>query len=321
LVICEKIIRLMGGYIEVESKPGRGSVFAFAINTKMGNVDVPDETLMHMEDLAGKRILVVDDNATNRKILKMQLAEWKLEPSMAASASEALDLLAGGQEFDLVLTDMHMPEMSGVELATQLRDLYPHLPIILLSSVGDDLSASHRELFSFVLTKPVKLQALSTYMLNTFNQAPNIVVEKENDTPQLLQAGFAEQYPLQLLLAEDNPFNQAVATAILGKLGYRFDLAENGEQVLQKLQDKTYDIILMDVQMPEMDGLEATRLIRQLDTGHQPVIIAMTANAMQEDREECLQAGMNDYLSKPINLDELLLLLKKWAAHVLKTAC
>ena len=316
LVICEKIIHLMGGYIEVESKPGRGSVFAFAINTKTGSVHVPDETLMHIEDLEGKRILVVDDNATNRKILKIQLAEWKLQPAMAASAKEALEMLAGGEEFDLVLTDMHMPEMSGLDLAIQLRDQYPHLPLILLSSVGDDLSAAHRDLFSFVLTKPVKLQALCKYILNTFSQAPNIVVEKENNTQNLLQEGFAEQYPLQLLLAEDNPFNQAVATAILGKLGYQFDLAENGEQVLEKLQQKTYDLILMDVQMPEMDGLEATRLIRKSDTTQQPVIIAMTANAMQEDKEECLQAGMNDYLSKPVNLDELILLLKKWAAHV-----
>jgi CheY-like chemotaxis protein len=276
---------------------------------------------MHIEDLADKRILVVDDNATNRKILKLQLAEWKLQPAMAASAKQALEMLASGQEFDLVLTDMHMPEMSGVELATQLRAQYPHLPLILLSSVGDDLSASHRDLFSFVLTKPVKLQALCKYIMNTFNRAPNIVVEKENNNPNLLQAGFAEQYPLQLLLAEDNPFNQAVATAILGKLGYQFDLAENGEQVLEKLQEKTYDLILMDVQMPEMDGLEATRLIRKTATKQQPVIIAMTANAMQEDKEECLQAGMNDYLSKPVNIDELVLLLKKWATHVLKAAC
>ena len=149
------------------------------------------------------------------------------------------------------------------------------------------LSKEHRDLFSFVLTKPIKQQALCKYMLSCFSNAPSVVVEKETPNPHLLQAGFAEQYPLQLLLAEDNPFNQAVATAILGKLGYQFDMAENGEEVLHRMQQKTYDVILMDVQMPEMDGLEATRIIRKTYTAQPPVIIAMTANAMQEDKEEC----------------------------------
>ena len=314
LVICEKIIRLMGGYIEVESKPGSGSVFAFTIITKAASKEISDEMFINVDDIEGKRILVVDDNATNRKILKIQLEEWKLEPAMAASGSQALDMLNSGQQFDLVLTDMHMPEMSGVELARKIRSNHPHLPMMLLSSVGDDLSKEHRNLFSFVLTKPIKQQALCKYILSTFSKGPNVVVEKETPNQSLLQAGFAEQYPLQLLLAEDNPFNQAVATAILGKLGYQFDIAENGEQVLEKLKEKTYDVILMDVQMPEMDGLEATRIIRETLT-IQPVIVAMTANAMQEDKEECLRAGMNDYLSKPINLEELILLLQKWATH------
>jgi signal transduction histidine kinase/CheY-like chemotaxis protein/streptogramin lyase len=315
LVICEKIIRLMGGYIEVESKPGQGSVFAFAINTKAASREIVDEIGVHIGDIAHKRILVVDDNATNRKILNIQLEEWQLQPTLAASGREALNLLTSGQEFDMVLTDMHMPEMSGVELAAQIRSTYPKLPIMLLSSVGDDLSKEHRDLFSFVLTKPIKQQVLCKYMLSCFSNGTTVVVEKETPHQNLLQAGFAEQYPLQLLLAEDNPFNQAVATAILGKLGYQFDMAENGELALEKMQQKTYDIILMDVQMPEMDGLEATRIIRETYTAQPPVIIAMTANAMQEDKEECLRAGMNDYLSKPVNPDDLVMLLKKWATH------
>jgi signal transduction histidine kinase/CheY-like chemotaxis protein/ligand-binding sensor domain-containing protein len=315
LVICEKLIRLMGGYIEVESKPGRGSVFAFAITTKTASQQMPQETIVNLDDIAGKRILVVDDNATNRKILKSQLEQWKLHPVMAASGNQALELLTSGIAFDLVLTDMHMPEMSGLELTGHIRSRFPHLPVILLSSIGDELSKEQRNLFSFVLTKPIKQQVLCKHILSTFSTTANLVTEKEAPAPQLLQAGFAGQYPLQLLLAEDNPFNQAVATAILGKLGYQFDLAENGEQVLQKMQEKTYDVILMDVQMPEMDGLEATRLIRKTYSAQQPVIIAMTANAMQEDQEECLQAGMNDYLSKPVNPDDLVLVLKKWATN------
>jgi signal transduction histidine kinase/ligand-binding sensor domain-containing protein/DNA-binding response OmpR family regulator len=313
LVICEKLIRLMGGYIEVESKPGRGSVFAFAITTKTANQAVPDAAPVNLDDIAGKRILVVDDNATNRKILKVQLEQWHLHPVMAASGNQALELLTSGVKFDLVLTDMHMPEMTGIELGRHIRLRFPQLPMMLLSSVGDDLNKEQRNLFSYVLTKPIKQQALCKHILSTFSKAANHITEKETTSPQLLQAGFAEKYPLQLLLAEDNPFNQAVATAILGKLGYQFDLAENGEQVLQKLQEKHYDVILMDVQMPEMDGLEATRIIRKTYPDKQPVIIAMTANAMQEDKEECLQAGMNDYLSKPVNPDDLVQLLKKWA--------
>lgn len=316
LVICEKLVKLMGGYIEVESKPGRGSVFAFAINTKTASQGSGEESFVNLHDIAGKRILVVDDNATNRKILKAQLEHWQLQPVMAVSGNQALELLTTNHDFDLVLTDMHMPEMTGLELAGHLRHRNPHLPVILLSSIGDDLSREHRDLFSFVLTKPIKQQVLCNYILNVFSNAVNVVAEKETSKQNVLQTGFATQHPLQLLLAEDNPFNQAVATAILNKLGYQFDMAENGEQALQMLEQKPYDVILMDVQMPEMDGLEATRIIRKNITWQQPVIIAMTANAMQEDKEECLQAGMNDYLSKPVNPDDLAQVLKKWAGNV-----
>jgi CheY-like chemotaxis protein len=187
----------------------------------------------------------------------------------------------------------------------------------LLSSIGDDLSREHRNLFNFVLTKPIKQQVLCKYILNAFSNPLNAVAEKEGPAQNILQAEFATQYPLQMLLAEDNPFNQAVATAILNKLGYQFDMAENGAEAISMLEKKPYDVILMDVQMPEMDGLEATRIIRQTPTFQQPVIIAMTANAMQEDKEECLQAGMNDYLSKPVNPEDLMLVLKKWAGKVI----
>jgi signal transduction histidine kinase/DNA-binding response OmpR family regulator len=315
LVICEKLIRLMGGYIEVESKPGQGSVFAFAIPTKATSQETGEEAFADLRDIAGKRILVIDDNATNRKILKTQLEHWRLQPVMAVSGNQALELLTGGQQFDLVLTDMHMPEMSGKELAAHIRHRNPHLPIMLLSSIGDDLSREHRDLFNFVLTKPIKQQVLCKYILNTFSNAVNVVTEKEAPAQNILQAEFAAQYPLQILLAEDNPFNQAVATAILNKLGYQFDIVENGEEVLNILKQKKYDLILMDVQMPEMDGLEATRIIRNTVTLQQPVIVAMTANAMQEDKEECLNAGMNDYLSKPVNPEDLVQLLKKWAGY------
>jgi signal transduction histidine kinase/DNA-binding response OmpR family regulator len=315
LVICEKLIKLMGGYIEVESKPGEGSVFAFTVRTKTAVREFSTETFTQMKDIEGKRILIVDDNATNCKILKGQLEQWKLQPAIAASGKEALDVLAA-QPFDLVLTDMHMPGMNGIELAQKIKAQYPHLSVMLLSSVGEDHFNSHRDLFSFVLNKPIRQQTLCKYILSNFSTPVNAIIEKHTDNDNLLSLDFAERYPLQLLLAEDNPFNQALATAILGKLGYAHDIAENGEQVLSMMLCKTYDVVLMDVQMPEMDGLEATRRIRKELTNLQPVIIAMTANAMQEDREECLQAGMDDYLSKPLKPEDMVSLLKKWALRV-----
>jgi CheY-like chemotaxis protein len=187
---------------------------------------------------------------------------------------------------------------------------------MLLTSGGEDHFNGHRDLFSFVLNKPIKQQTLCKYILSIFSSSADSIIEKQTGNENLVSAEFSEHYPLQLLLAEDNPFNQALATAILGKLGYGYDIAENGEQVLSMMAGKTYDIVLMDVQMPEMDGLEATRIIRKKYTNHQPVIIAMTANAMQEDKEECLQAGMDDYLSKPIKPEDLVSLLKKWALRV-----
>jgi len=315
LVICEKLIKLMGGYIEVESTPGKGSVFAFTINTKVATSELVAQVLPDLSEVEGKRILVVDDNATNRKILKLQLEQWNLQTVLADSAHNALELLTSEQPFDLVLTDMHMPEMNGLGLAKEVRSRYPSLPIMLLSSVCDDEYKQHRDLFSVVLTKPIKQQQLLKNILNNFSTVVNIVTEKEPARNTVLTNSFSQENPLQILLAEDNPFNQALANAILGKLGYQYDLAENGEQVLSMMANKTYDVILMDIQMPEMDGLEATRLIRK-QTGHQPVIIAMTANAMQEDREECIQAGMDDYLSKPIKPEDLVAVLKKWAVAV-----
>jgi signal transduction histidine kinase/CheY-like chemotaxis protein len=312
LVICEKLIRLMGGYIEVESTPGRGSVFAFVIQAKVPADMQITKVLPDLSEIEGKRILVVDDNATNRKILKIQLEQWNLLPTIADSGYQAIDLLSGEQKFDLVLTDMNMPGMDGIELAKEIRHRHPHLPIMLLSSIADDHYKQHRDLFSFVLTKPIKHQLLCKYILNNFSSSAQVITEKEQPKNDLLTEAFAKAHPLKLLLAEDNPFNQALANAILGKLGYQFDLAENGEQVIDMMQHSTYDVILMDIQMPEMDGLEATRIIRS-QSAYQPVIIAMTANAMQEDKEECLQAGMNDYLCKPIKPEDLVSLLKKWA--------
>jgi len=197
---------------------------------------------------------------------------------------------------------MQMPEMDGVELSTAIKKEFPLLPIILLSSIGDETKTKYPFLFSSVLTKPAKQQHLGKLI--------QMALEKGNETSALpsqkvaagiLSADFALQYPLNILIAEDNLTNQLLIRKILERLGYSADLVTNGKQVIERLKVQDYDVILMDVQMPEMDGLEATKLIRS-EFRTQPQIIAMTANAMVEDKEDCFKAGMDHYISKPLQL-------------------
>jgi CheY-like chemotaxis protein len=204
-----------------------------------------------------------------------------------------------------------MPAMDGVQLAQIIRPLYPTIPIILLSSIGDERVRIYSELFSSVLTKPVKESLLCTSILAEFKMHNKIALQGRS-VKSLLTPEFSKQSPMNILIAEDNIVNQKLTDRVLRKLGYHSDIASNGLEVLRMMKQKIYDLILMDVQMPEMDGLEATRQIRKQE-GNQPVIIAMTANAMQGDREECLKAGMNDYISKPVNFEILLNTLEKFS--------
>jgi CheY-like chemotaxis protein len=314
LVICEKLIHLMRGTIKVESEPGKGSVFTFTIRSKMSQRGTHTYLHCNMEEMEGKQVLVVDDNATNRNILQLQLLQWKMTPVMASSGKQALDVLSWNNRIELVITDMHMPEMDGLDLASEIRGLYDHIPIILLSSVGDDHCKKYPELFNSILTKPVRQNILCKHILDNLGKKGKIVGEKEQKNGQLSE-NFAAKYPLQILVAEDNPFNQILATTILTKLGYVPQLAENGYDATVLAAKETYDIILMDVQMPVMDGLEATRALRE-NQSYRPVIIAMTANAMQGDKEECLAAGMDDYLSKPVKPEEIMHMLEKWALKI-----
>ncbi len=311
LVISEKLIALMGGEINVESEPGTGTKFMFTVQVKSSHQATKTYVHMNVIGLEGKRILVTDDNETNRTILKNQLEQWKLVPVMARSGKEAIDILKDiNQNFDLVLTDMQMPEMDGMELARQIRKQYSALPIILLSSVGER-STEHNELFASVLTKPVKQATLHKHIVAQLTRNQRSLTEDAEVTKKL-SVDFAKQYPLHILIAEDNLTNQKLAERVLSKLGYVTEMVSNGKEAVDAQHLHHYDLILMDIQMPEMDGLEATRTIR-LQAGPHPVIIAMTANAMQGDRETCLQAGMDDYISKPIKLEVLIKLLEKWA--------
>lgn len=311
LVISEKLVALMGGTVQVSSTPGVGSVFSFTICTRPG-IKVPqhyvNSSLIHLEE---KRVLVIDDNFTNRTILRIQLEQWKMKPVLACSGEEALHLLSTQKDIELVITDMHMPGMDGIELTRAIKKMYPAMPVMLLSSLGNEIDKADSQLFSSVLTKPVKQNALCNHILGNFR------IEKIPPTPKTgheeLPNNFSELFPLRILIAEDNPINRELALIVLTKMGYAPEIAENGKEAVDKQQADNYDVILMDVQMPEMDGLEATRNIRNA-LEKQPVIIAMTANAMQEDRENCLTAGMNDYISKPFKPHEIAVMIKKWAS-------
>jgi two-component system sensor histidine kinase/response regulator len=316
LAICEKLVRLMDGKITVISTLGEGSSFFFTVQTMAGTKVLPAYMHYNMKAHAGKKILVVDDNATNRTILKNQLENWFLDPVLASSGEEALAILMQqGVRFDLVLTDMQMPHMDGVTLAGKIRQLQPAVNIILLSSVGDEYGSRHRNLFSSVLNKPIKQHILGKHVFMSLQPFRTVV----NDAQQIsrLPSNLAARFPLQILIAEDNPVNQQVALQVLQRLGYTPDMVENGKEVLVAVAAKQYDLILMDVQMPEMDGLEATRLIRNTQT-HQPLIIALTANVLQEDEEACRKVGMNDYVSKPVSFELMVEKLEHW--HNMKQA-
>jgi signal transduction histidine kinase/CheY-like chemotaxis protein/ligand-binding sensor domain-containing protein len=313
LVICEKLVNLMGGAINVESSPGAGSTFSFTLFTAPGKETARDEINMNLVGVEGKRILVVDDNYTNRLILQKLLEYWNLVPVLSSTGMEALDILSKDKNFDLVLTDMQMPFMDGIELARSVKKKIPKMPIILLSSLGDERNKDFPGLFNAVLTKPIKHQVLCKYILQELRGNGKVTTVEERTEAQH-DEDFSKQYPLRILLAEDNPINQLLATKMLNTIGYEPVKAESGIEVIEMLKTDRFDLILMDVQMPEMDGIEATKVIRS-KPDIQPVIIAMTANAMQSDQDECLKSGMDDYLSKPVRIETLKAMIQKWAVQ------
>ncbi|WP_423147333.1 response regulator [Rubrolithibacter danxiaensis] len=319
LAISQRLITLMGGEVEVSSRVGVGTTFRFIIKSKIAASSQKQYVNLNTSDNEGKKILVVDDNLTNLSIIKTQLELWKLVPVVADSGKEALKILESDKNFDLIISDMQMPEMDGVELATAVKSKLPEIPIMLLSSVGNETKSKYPQLFSSVLTKPIKqAQLFKLVQLELKRETETIKTEQlKEQLPKrtILSEDFADSYPLSILIAEDNLINQKLATRVLNKLGYRPEIAANGLEAVEMQNEKGYQVILMDMLMPEMDGLEATRIIRQT-AATQPQIVAMTANALPEDKELCLQSGMNDYISKPINLEELTRILRKTAALI-----
>lgn len=313
LAISQRLIELMGGRIWVKSQTGKGSSFFFTIQTRKGNSLIPAATNRCITKQVGKRVLIIDDNPTNLFILKSQLLQWNLKPTLADSGRQALDILLHDQQFDLILTDMQMPEMDGVTLTKEIKEKYAHIPVTLLSSMCDEFSKEDKQLFTSVLTKPIKQHVLCKHIVNGLEHQQRTGAE-EIIAHEKLPRNFSEKYPLHILVAEDNIFNQQVIIHILNKLGYQPRVVENGAMAVAESREQNFDMILMDMQMPEMDGIEATLIIRNT-LQNQPVIIALTANTMHGDEDKCLEAGMNDYIGKPILLEEVVSKLEKWALH------
>jgi len=250
-------------------------------------------------------VLVVDDNATNRRILALQTGKWGMTSHDTESPVEALRWIERGDPFDLAILDMHMPEMDGVALAGRIRELRAELPLVLFSSLGRREAGAADGLFAAYLGKPIHQSQLFDTLVGLL--AGGSVPKAATTTAKAkLDPGMASRHPLRILLAEDNVVNQKLALRILQQMGYRADLASNGIEAVESVERQTYDVVLMDVQMPEMDGLEAARRITaKWSANERPRIVAMTANAMQGDREMCLEAGMDDYLTKPIRVERL----------------
>ena len=315
LAISKRLAEMMGGEMHVQSGGiGKGSAFIFTI--KVEPAQIPERRMERnirgiQSVLQGKHILIVDDNATNRRILMLQMGKWGMSPRETEQPREALEWIKKGDFFDLAILDLQMPEMDGIMLTHEIRKLRDEksLPIILLTSLGRrEIGAEDME-FAAYLTKPLKPSALFDALAGLF--AKNVISPSIDSSKPLMDADLGKRHPLRILLAEDNAVNQKLALRVLEQMGYRADVASNGIEAVESIERQIYDVILMDVQMPEMDGLDATRGIRNLVNVTQPHIIAMTANALEGDREMCIAAGMNDYISKPIRVNELVEALLK----------
>jgi signal transduction histidine kinase/DNA-binding response OmpR family regulator/HPt (histidine-containing phosphotransfer) domain-containing protein len=322
LAICTRLVQLMGGNISLSSEPGRGSTFSFSAAFGVGSGAAPTSSIADLAALRDLRVLVVEDNETNQRILRELVKGWEMTPTVAPSGLVGLqDLnraIDAGQPYQLILTDACMPGMDGLQMVELIRGnpRYDGLPIIVLTSLGarGDTERWRQLGIAAYLNKPVKRADLLAAIRNAVGCTDDSVPARAALTNGHRQAARPPVTGLHVLLAEDHAINQVVAVRLLTRRGHHVEVAETGRSVLEKLKVATFDVVLMDVQMPEMDGLAATEAIRRTERGtdrHLP-IVAMTAHAMSGDRERCIAAGMDDYVSKPFKADELFAAVERW---------
>ena len=315
LAISRRLALAMGGDVSVSSTPGEGSVFTLTLAAPAVPAPAAQATSLEPAALAGVRLLVVDDHAVNLEVLQGMCGAWGMEVTAVASAQEALDRADGGQAFDLAVLDFNMPEMDGVMLARALRQRQPALPMVLLSS---SMAQPEPGLFAASLSKPARRSVLEDALRRIWQHARTPSAADADPQPQSPKPESAARADLlrgtRLLVAEDNPVNVLVVQHMLASMGLRADHAANGIEAVNAVQLVPYDLVLMDLLMPEMDGLEATRRIRALSLPRQPHIVALSANALPEDQEQCRQVGMDGFLAKPVKAGDLRACLESWAA-------
>ncbi|MGE0492810.1 MAG: response regulator [Vulcanimicrobiota bacterium] len=317
LTICTRLVGMMGGQIWVESHPGEGSVFRFT--GVFGLHDELDELHPLQADLRGLRVLVIDDNATNRRLLQEMLTHWGMIVTLAEGGRQALDAVARtnelGEPFQLVLSDAHMPEMDGFETVEEYNKMTAASRAVVMMLTSSSLKGDAERCRSLGITAHLTKPINQSELFNVILKAIGLQMQQQKPAPaRSEEAAQARLRSLDILLAEDNEINQRLATMLLERQGHRVSVASHGREAVSMAESRNYDVILMDVQMPHMDGIEASTVIRAWETEkHRPKtpIIALTAHAMKGDRERCLAAGMDDYLTKPIDEASLLRALRE----------